>query len=268
MQFPVIKYNHSKESYLKDSVVAETPLRLVLIHSVEGIRQKVDLGITLCTPDHPLDLMRGWLYHHQLINLESVCQIHLSYSESEKMITASTNQNLSQSLDKINRIGFRSTSCGYCGDLDLVLNDKIKPISFNDRMAISKQVLSDLGKTVWQHQKHFQSTGSIHAAATFDLSGSLVAIREDIGRHNALDKLTGNLLTKRTNFTHSVLWLSSRMSFEMAHKASVAGYPIVVSVGGPSSMAIQFCHRQKITLIGFCRENRYNIYTYPERIHS
>lgn len=268
MQFPVIQHNRSKEFYRKDSVVTESPLRLVLIHTVRDTQQKVDLGITLCSPDDPCDLIRGWLYHHQLLEPKEDCQIHLPDNHSGMVVTATLQKDLTNSLNKISHIGLRSSSCGYCGDLNPVTGNSVAPLSLDNTVEIDKRVLFDLDKAVLEQQDCFQSTGSIHAAAAFNLSGTLLDVREDIGRHNALDKLTGSLIEKRQDLHNSVLWLSSRMSFEMAHKASVAGYPIVVSVGGPSSMAIQLCHHQRITLVGFCRENRYNLYTYPERIKS
>jgi FdhD protein len=171
-------------------------------------------------------------------------------------------------FDSIERHFYTTSSCGVCGKASI---DAVKiacPIIVpQSKWKISHQLLYAFNQTLIEAQKNFTYSGGIHASALFDLEGHLLSIREDVGRHNALDKLIGEALMKnRIPLFDAILFLSGRASFELIQKASMAGIRMICAVGAPSSLAVDLAQELDITLVGFLRDNRFNIYTAPERI--
>jgi FdhD protein len=163
---------------------------------------------------------------------------------------------------------YTSSSCGVCGKTSIELVQQQSCFVLDPNFPkISTKILIELPQKLRETQSVFEQTGGIHAAALFDRKGNLLALREDVGRHNALDKLLGfslkeNLIPLREN----ILLLSGRISFELVQKAAIAGIPIIAAIGAPSSLAIELAAENNITLIGFLREERMNIYTFENRV--
>jgi FdhD protein len=169
---------------------------------------------------------------------------------------------------RLERHFYTTSSCGICGkaSIDAVAQQGQFEIGATS-MLIGADVLGGLPAALKAQQAVFEQTGGLHASGLFDVSGTIVAVREDVGRHNALDKLIGNaLLQDQLPLTERGIVLSGRASFELLQKAKMAGCPIVAAVGAPSSLAVELANEFGITLVGFLKPGRCNIYSRPDRI--
>lgn len=223
-------------------------------------------SITMRTPGYDDDLVRGLLYlegvyigKKSLTNLEDkqktnvldnyqveipIDQLESGYSNSRNLLSAS--------------------SCGICGKTTLEDIRGKKALSDNDRLELLS--LQNMYTTFQNNQGDFEKSGGSHASAVFDLKGNLLSLREDIGRHNAVDKVVGDLLNSNKLKEAKVLLLSGRISYELIAKAFKAKIPIVAAISAPSSLAVDFAKELGITILGFCRENRATCYAHPQRI--
>jgi FdhD protein len=169
-------------------------------------------------------------------------------------------------FQKLQRHFYTTSSCGICGkaSLDALEAQKWNPV--RDNLQVRSELICDLPNRLKQEQSVFQSTGGIHAAGLFDRNGELICCREDVGRHNALDKLIGRqMLGGKLPLSHQILVVSGRASFELLQKSLAASIPIVVAVGAPSSLAVDLARRFEMTLIGFTTNQRFNVYGRPDR---
>jgi FdhD protein len=214
------------------------------------------------TPGNDDELAVGYLFNEGIIiDPASSIQSIEHYRTDSNKIEVILKENILPNLEGADRRSFVSSSCGVCGktEIDYIespFNAVGKP------MTISKDILFGLQDTLREKQSVFEETGGIHAAALFTSDGNLILVREDVGRHNALDKVIGNaLLSGLCPLVQTILLLSGRASYELIQKASMAGIRIIASVGAPSSLAVSLAREMKITLIGFLRDGRFNIYT-------
>jgi FdhD protein len=161
-----------------------------------------------------------------------------------------------------------NSSCGICGTTMVEGISKIQPIDSKvSNLAIEESVLRQLPENLMQQQDAFGITGGLHASALFNVNGEILSLFEDVGRHNALDKLIGQQINDNTlPLSTFGLMLSGRTSFELVHKSALAGIPMIVAIGAPSSLAIEAAWEYEITLVGFLNPGRFNIYSYPKRI--
>ena len=178
------------------------------------------------------------------------------------------NPNIEVDLKKLERHFYTSSSCGVCGKASIDSIEIHGTIILNEEeFSIDHDILTEMPGKIRNRQSIFEHTGGLHAAALFNIHGDLIMIREDVGRHNALDKLIGaGFSSHQLPFDKHVLLLSGRTSFELIQKAAMAGIKIVAAIGAPSSLAVETAKRFKITLIGFLRENRFNIYSEKGRV--
>jgi FdhD protein len=246
-----------------DSVVVEEPLE-IRIHGEA-------LTVTMRTPGADLALAAGLLLSEGIVRDpdEIISIAHCSDPESEANnvvnVFLSTNYD---ALDSRWSRRFASTSsCGLCGKTSL---DAVRSLSFppaSPHIKVSPTVVSGLPDAMRAAQRTFQRTGGLHAAGLFDASGELLGLHEDVGRHNAVDKLLGGeFLAGRTPLHDRILLVSGRTSFEIVQKAAAAGIPILCAVSAPSSLAIELAAAQNITLVGFLRGQSMNVYSVPNRI--
>jgi FdhD protein len=171
-------------------------------------------------------------------------------------------------INKLHRHFFSNSSCGVCGRsvIDAV-RCRQDTLTLNASERITPGTILHMNEILEKHQTVFRHTGGLHASALFDFQGNLLLLREDIGRHNALDKVVGAaLFSHRMPLENALVFLSGRVSYELVQKALQAKIPIIVAVGAPSSLAVKLADAGGITLIGFLRGNRFNIYTHPERV--
>lgn len=254
-----------------DRVVTEEPLEIRLV-SGDVTRT---LAVTMRTPGNDFELTAGFLYGEGLVRSRdeiaelTYCLDPAIDPEQRYNIVSLALRNASPSLDlaRLERHFTMNSSCGVCGraQLDSLRERGVKPL--DDDVRIEARTLYALPERMRAAQRIFETTGGLHAAAIFDEHGEAIAVREDVGRHNAVDKLAGwGLLEARLPFARSTLVVSGRTSYEILQKAVVAGTPIVASVSAPSSLAIELAREFNVTLVGFLRGERANVYTAPERI--
>jgi FdhD protein len=264
----ITKINPAGSSALVDRLAVEEPLEIRLqIHSPEGVITK-NVSVTMCTPGHEKELAAGFLFTEKIIaGIEQVQAIILP-DDGSNTVTVQLFPGIAPDLKKMDRHFYTTSSCGVCGKASieaLGISSVQKPGDNN--IKIGTEIFYTLNSKLRQAQPVFDFTGGLHAAALFDEKGNLLALQEDVGRHNALDKLIGYaVLNKLLPLDNHILMLSGRASFELLQKAGIAGIKFVAAVGAPSSLAVQTAQEFGITLIGFLRSNGFNIYSYPENI--
>ena len=258
----VKKVDENNVHSVLEALAIEDPLFFILTWSSPTGKMSRQISVTMRTPGNDDELAVGYLFNEGIIidPAASIQSIEHNRTDSNK-IEVVLKENISPNLKGADRRSFVSSSCGVCGktEIDYIespFNAAGKP------MTISKDILLGLHDTLREKQSVFEETGGIHAAALFTSNGNLILVREDVGRHNALDKVIGNaLLSGLCPLEQTSLLLSGRASYELIQKASMAGIRIIASVGAPSSLAVNLAREMKITLIGFLRDRRFNIYT-------
>jgi FdhD protein len=246
-----------------DVLAAEEPLEI----RVEGR----PLAVVMRTPGHDRELAAGFLLTEGIIKSTkdifdvSTCVAQGEAGEGNAVDVALAHPD-SFDIEKLTRHVFTSSSCGICSkaSIDAVIKRR-KPL--HDDLRVKAKVILGLPERLSRKQETFKSTGGLHACALFDATGKLLEIREDVGRHNALDKLLGwALLEKRTPLHGHIALLSGRASFEMMQKAHAGGIPLVAAISAPSSLAVDFARESGQTLVGFLRGRSMNVYAGSERI--
>jgi FdhD protein len=230
------------------------------------------LSVTMRTPGHDLDLAAGFLFteglvqrREQVLKLESA--IRDGAPSRGNVVQVELTPDAEPDFDKMRRHFFAASSCGICGkaSIDSVRSRLLEPP--NPDFRVAPELILRLPDVLRSSQAVFERTGGLHAAALFNASGALQVLREDIGRHNAVDKLIGWALREgRLPLADSVLLVSGRGGFEIIQKAIVAGVPVVASVSAPSSLAVQLARELRLTLIGFLRGRRFVIYSGEDRL--
>jgi FdhD protein len=243
--------------YLRDDLTIEEPLEI-------RIGDK-PLATTMRTPGHDQELVAGFLVSEAIVrDREAVVEIS---ADRDNRLVVTLAEGLKLKLNSAQRFGTISTSCGLCGKTSI---DEIRqnfPAIGSQDIRIDIETLLSLPEKLRKAQSDFSRTGGIHAAGIFDSSGDLKTIREDIGRHNAVDKAIGRaFLDKQLPLNRSILFVSGRASFEIVQKALAAGIPIIAAVSAPSTLAVDFARESNQTLIGFLRPPSFNIYSHIERV--
>ena len=257
----IIRYEAGKLSTERpDQVAVEEPLEI----RVEGH----SIAVVMRTPGHDRELAAGFLLTENLVRgAAEIFDITQCGAGGEDNVVNVTLRNPA-SFDpaKLTRHVFSSSSCGVCSKATIAAVQQSFP-AVEDDGRIAGETLLKLPARLREKQEAFAQTGGLHACALFDLAGNMQALREDVGRHNALDKLIGlALLENRLPLCAQVLLLSGRVSFEMMQKALAAGISIVAAISAPTSLAIEFARESKQTLIGFLRGETMNVYAGEERI--
>jgi FdhD protein len=255
----------------RDEVVTEEPLELALS---EGGATRT-LAVTMRTPGNDFELAAGFLYDEAIVRSRDDI-IGMSYcldaavnpQQQYNVVTVECRAGATAvDLARFERHFTIGSACGVCGraQLDSLRDLGVRPL--DDAVRVLANLLYELPARMQQAQRVFASTGGLHAAALFDEHGDALVVREDVGRHNAVDKIVGwGLLGGRLPFARCVLLVSGRASYEVLQKSIMAGIPIVCSVSAPSSLAVDLAREFNVTLVGFLRGNRANIYNAPERI--
>lgn len=275
----IIKVTLDGSEEKPDLVVVEEPLEIRLGFGSMDNRQQRSVSVTMRTPTHDFELALGFLYSEGIINsydqiLSVKYCVDAGKQATENIVRVELKPEVTFNAQSLQRNFYATSSCGVCGKasieaIDNMICDIPKQKLEQNALKVNHQYILSLVETLTQHQKVFEYTGGLHAAALFDESGRIITIREDIGRHNALDKLIGNALTQNLlPLNNKVLLMSSRASFELIQKAVMANISIIVTIGAPSSLAVQVAEQFNVTLVGFLRNNSYNIYTGKERIND
>ena len=251
-----------KEDYL----AAEEPLEIRI--------GEQPLSVTMRTPGHDLELAAGFLLTEGIVEkraqiLELVENAGENASNRGNAVRATLAPEAMPDFAQMRRHFFAASSCGICGkaSIDAVRSRALAPLS--DTFRIDAEALLRMPETLRESQAVFGRTGGLHGAALFNAAGEMLVLREDIGRHNAVDKVIGwAVLEERVPLSNTVMLVSGRGGFEIVQKAIVAGVPVLACVSAPSSLAVQLARELRQTLIGFLRERRFVVYAGEERIAS
>jgi len=257
----VLKLDDERLQHTEDDVVVEEPLEI----RVNGD----SVSVTMRTPGDDFDLAVGLLWTEGIIrSADEIGTIAYCPDEDQPELKNVVNVGLvdaNRKLESSRRL-WSNSSCGLCGKATLeAIHQVCRPI--DSRVTVDYELLCALPSRLRQSQANFERTGGIHAVGLFDTGGNLLLLREDIGRHNAMDKVLGAALRdRRISQSEAIMMVSGRLGFEIAQKALVAGIPIVASISAPSSLAVQLARDFGMTLIGFLRGPSMNIYAHPERV--
>jgi FdhD protein len=236
----------------EDALAVEEPLEI-------RVAEK-PISVTMRTPGDDFDLAAGFLFTEALIgsgdDIESI-----RHWGSPNVVRVALAAGITIDASKLDRHFYTTSSCGVCGKTSIDAVRVIRPSSPRPSARITRALVNRLPELLAERQQAFQATGGLHGAALFRSNGELLRIREDIGRHNAVDKAIGSLVREeRESLAGSILMVSSRASFELAQKAIVAGIGVLASVGAPSTLAVDAAREFGLTLLGFVRDGRFNVY--------
>jgi len=260
----VTEWNDGIATRKDDFLAAEEPLEIRIGEN--------PLSVTMRTPGHDVELAAGFLFTEGLVQRrEQIVALENVTSEDDgkrgNVVRAELSSEALPDFDKLRRHFFAASSCGICGKASIdAVRSRLLRIP-NPDFRVAPNLLVSLPEALRSAQDVFERTGGLHAAALFDSGGKLLIVREDIGRHNAVDKIIGwALLNERIPLSDCVLLVSGRGGFEIIQKAIVAGIPVVASVSAPSSLAVQLARELRLTLIGFLRGNRFVVYAGDDRV--
>jgi len=273
-KYKVLKYRSNNTNEIDDSISIEEPLEITIKFKNKETWTENIISITMRTPGNDEDLVRGFLFNERIIEkieyidkIESIGENVGQYNLKNKII-ATINNSGNVDIDKIKRNFLTNSSCGVCGktsldSLEIIKKDKI----IKSLPKIDHEIIMKSPTTLRENQSEFSKTGGIHASGLFSDKGEVVAIKEDVGRHNALDKLIGYVLEKKLlNPSNQFLTCSGRLNFELVQKALMSNIGVLIGVGAPTSLAIDLANKFDMTLVGFVKRDSFNIYSNKERI--
>jgi len=273
-EYKVLKFKSGNLDNFNDHISIEEPVEIIIKYKDKEIWVEKTISVTMRTPGDDEDLVRGFLFNEKIIEkIDYIEKIELAGKPTEQydiknkiIVTINNSDNID--VDKIKRNFLTNSSCGVCGKssldaLEIIKKDKI----LKSNPKISKEVLMSSPKKLRQNQSEFSKTGGIHASGLFTAQGDIVAIKEDVGRHNALDKLIGYTLKENLlDNTSQFLACSGRLNFDLVQKALMANIGILIGVGAPTSLAIDLANKFDMTLVGFVKEDSFNIYSNKDKI--
>jgi FdhD protein len=263
---PVQKMEGDSSAPVQDLLAVEEPLEIRI-----GDRP---ISLTMRTPGHDFELAAGFLFTEGVLT-DSGQILSIRYTnpkersrQARNSVTVELRPEVEIDFDRLERHFYTTSSCGICGKASIeAVQMKGCPVLPMNAPLIHSSIIHGLPGALRQSQPVFDRTGGLHASALFDSNGALLDLREDVGRHNALDKLIGaQFLQRRTPLADSILLVSGRASFELIQKAVMAGIPVLAAVGAPSSLAVELAQRVHMSLLGFVRNNRFNVYSGSWRI--
>ena len=273
-KYKITKFTKDKLENIEDLISIEEPLEISLKFKDKEKWITKSLSITMRTPGHDKDLVRGFLFNEQIIqnindieNIESFGNKVGQYNIQNKiLVTLNNSQNIN--ISKIKRDFLTNSSCGVCGKssldaLEIIKKDKTS----KSNPRLSKEIIINSPSVLRKNQSEFAKTGGIHASGLFSSNGNLISLREDVGRHNALDKMIGDaLLNNYLEPNDQFITCSGRLNFELVQKVLMTNIGLMIGVGAPTSLAIDLANRFDMTLVGFVKEDSFNIYTNNQKV--
>ena len=272
--YKVTKFRSNKSKEVNDLISIEEPLEIILKYKDNENWIENTISITMRTPGDDEDLVTGFLFNERVIEkIKHIESIEVrgdpvgQYKLKNKIIVKINNSE-NVDIDKIKRNFLTNSSCGVCGktsleSLEIIKKDKI----IKSIPKIHHEIIMKSPDTLRKNQSEFSKTGGIHASGLFNTSGEIIALKEDVGRHNALDKLIGFVLKKKLlDNSSQFLTCSGRLNFDLVQKALMANISVLTGVGAPTSLAIDLANKFDMTLVGFVKEDSFNIYSNKERV--
>jgi FdhD protein len=270
----ISKFSSGRQENLQDSVAVEEPLEIRVAYSTPDGRATRSVSITMRTPGNDAELAAGFLFGESIIQSANdiasieVCGPPAPDSGNHNVIRVDLSADVEVDLGRLQRHFYTTSSCGVCGKTSL---DALRAVGAEHQSGNTTSFATDVLITIPDKlraaQTTFDETGGLHAAAAFDKAGELVTTMEDVGRHNAVDKVVGSLLLQgRLPANELGIMVSGRASFELMQKALMAGMPLLAAVSAPSSLAVQLANEFDVTLVGFLRGDDFNIYAGEQRI--
>jgi len=271
-KYTVQRIGRGKRETVEDSVAAEEPLEIRVIGHDGGQNVQKSLVVTMRTPGDDFELAAGFLYNEGIVQRrEDILDVAYCLDEAQpqerNIVSVTLGPDAQLDPTRLDRNFFANSSCGVCGKATLESLELIGHNPIEGGPQFSERVLKTLPAAMREKQLTFQQTGGLHASALFDSAGNLIDLREDIGRHNTVDKLVGERLMKgEMPLSENGLVVSGRAGFEILQKALAARVPLVAAVGAPSTLAVDVATEFGITLIGFLNADGFNVYCHPDRI--
>ena len=274
IKYNVSKVKNSKVEEVKDSISVEEPLEMRLKFKNNDSWEIQNISITMRTPGNDEDLIRGFLFNERIVeNLNNITSIEKKGNDVgdynlKNIIEATINDTKNLEIGKLKRNFITNSSCGVCGKtsldaIEIIKNEKLD-LNFP---KLKREIIVKSPELLRNMQSEFSKTGGIHASALIDINGKVIAIKEDVGRHNALDKLLGFSHYKKLIDNHSqFIACSGRLNFELVQKALMSNIAIMVGVGAPTSLAIDLAKRFDMTLVGFVKSDSFNVYSNENRV--
>ena len=272
--FIINKITGDSAKSVNDEVAVEEPLEIRLGYKTPDGRTTSSVSITMRTPGCDAELAVGFLYSESIIHSASdIMKVEHTGpaapdSDNHNIVRVDLAPDVNVDLGRLQRHFYTTSSCGVCGksSLDALRVTGAEPLA-DDQTTFSRETLTAMPAALRVRQRTFEQTGGLHAAAVFDSQGEILVVHEDVGRHNAVDKVIGTLLARDLLPASELgLMVSGRASFELMQKTLVAGIPLLAAVSAPSSLAVQLANEFNVSLVGFLRGDTFNIYSGGERI--
>ena len=273
-KYKVNKFKSDKLEEINDLISIEEPLEISLKYENENKSVTQLLSITMRTPGQDEDLVRGFLYNEQIIkDIKHISSIEkfgekVGQYDLQNKILVTLNDASNVDITKIKRDFLTNSSCGVCGKssldaLEVIKQDKTPKLE----PKLNSKIIISAPDILRNNQTEFAQTGGIHASGLFNKDGTLINVKEDVGRHNALDKLIGNaLINGQIDPSNQFITCSGRLNFELIQKVLMTNIGIVIGVGAPTSLAIDLANKFDMTLIGFVKKDSYNVYTNSQKV--
>jgi FdhD protein len=260
--FAIQRYKNGSMTSETDQLAVEEPLEIRLAFGPLPARQNKNLSITMRTPGHDTDLALGFLCTEGIVRQSEDIEQVQPLAHDPNVMVVSLKDNVSLDFQRLERHFYTTSSCGICGKTSIdAVKTTVVCVPNRPLFDLNPDIIQTLPARLREAQQVFEATGGLHASALFDPQGHLLALREDVGRHNALDKLIGHYFRQSAlPLDQHILLLSGRASFELIQKAAMAGIQVVCAVGAPSSLAVETARSFGIRLVGFLKEGRFNVY--------
>lgn len=267
-RFSIQRVDGLERTRLLDHVAVEEPLEIRIRYWFKDAQLSESVAVTMRTPGHDRELAAGFLLSEGIIrDCNQLAELRSLGSSDSNEVLAELSKDVDVESWRMARNSFVSSSCGLCGKRSREAIAQSLPGIPSEGVHFRASFIEKLSDQLNNHQQGFSQTGGLHAAALFASDGTLEAVFEDIGRHNALDKLIGHcVLRGQVPLRRHLLFMSSRSSFELVQKAVAAGAPVLATVGSSSSLAVETARDQGLTLVGFVRGSRFNVYSGEWRI--
>ncbi len=266
---PILRCDNLTSVQVQDIVAVEEPLEIRLRYEHQNQTITKSISVTMRTPGHDVEMAIGFLFTEGIISGSSeISSVEAAGGKTGNVVVVSVTSDVSDKLIKLDRHFYTSSSCGVCGKASIEALDTVCDLQdIKDNVTVTASVLYNLPAILRQKQEVFDKTGGLHGCALFEVGGEFIESMEDVGRHNALDKLIGSFVNRgEVPLTNYLLLLSGRASFELVQKSVMAGIKVIASVGAPSSLAVDLANEWGVTLVCFLREQRFNVYSGAHRI--